>query len=307
MTKAIISIAARMASTRLPGKVMAEVGGKPILQHLVERLSRSRAEVVIANNGGDPEILDLADRLGVYCFHADLDVMDIHRLAAVWSHADFILLAGADDPFLDPALFDLVLDRLERGDVQYVKTQGWPLGMNVWGWTRAAMEDGHRLATAPDERQHVVPFWERRPLTYPAAVIRRDGPDLYDHYRLTVDNPSDLTLTQYLYGVIGATSIEAERVIRYLALHPSVVAINVDGLRGTAARDAIYDVTPVENVMEGLTRHPLSKHLDEIREHIAVERRAALAAIPEQGGFAEGRAAALLSVEQWLRYREAAR
>lgn len=322
--KAIISLAARMRSTRLPGKVMAEVAGKPILQHLVERLRHSQAEVVVSNNENDSELNELAFRLGVrYVPGGGCDMMQMHWIAGQVADADYILLAGADDPFLDPALFDMVLERLQKGDVAYVKTAGWPLGLNVWGWTRQAMEDGQRLATAPDERQHVVPFWERRPKTYPSAVLHRAGEDLYDRYRVTVDGPSDLELVRVVYSQRkwdwshladlpyddprraprapggGPTqdwiiqNLTAEMVIGFLESHPEVAAINADGLHGYAARDAIYSVQPIDDGV-----------LEEVQKHVAIERAAALAADREEPReFHQGRAAALLSLSQWLEYR----
>lgn len=296
--KAIISLAARMKSSRLPRKVLADVGGEPILEHIVNRVRLSRAEVVISNNEADPEIRELAERLGVrYVGVKGADVMTIHWLAAQATDADFILLAGADDPFLDPAIFDLVLDRLEKGDVAFVKTAGWPLGLGVWGWTRAAMEAGQRLATAPDERQHVVPFWERRPKAYPAAVLHRAGEDLYDRYRLTVDGLSDLDLVRKVYELLTeglggrGVPITSEEVISCLETYPDIAAINAEGLHGYAARDAIYDLTPVDTIAA-------------VRAHVATERLAAIGARAEAPDWNDGRAAALLSLDQWLQYRE---
>jgi spore coat polysaccharide biosynthesis protein SpsF (cytidylyltransferase family) len=299
--KAVISVAARMQSTRLPGKVMAEVDiindhqtiPQMILEVITDRVGIARAEVIVANNGCDPEIREWCERFVVDYVAARVDVMAIHHAAMVHTDADILLLAGADDPFLDHRVFDLVIERMERGDVDYVRTAGWPLGLNVWGMTRKAMEDANRLATAPDERQHVVPFFERRPNTYRQAVLHRAGEDRYNDFRLTVDEPADLELTRAVYAALPWDA-SAEDVIAFLDAHPEVAAINAAGLHGTAARDAIYaDLRPVDG---GL--------IADIRSHVEVSRRAALGAVPEQGAFAEGMAAAMLSFSQWLGYRE---
>ena len=311
MSNAIISIAARMTSTRLPGKTLAPaVNGLPLLMAIVDRLRPARARVVVATTSDasdEPLLRDirrwysstLVGKLQSidWVVGSPADLMERHAQAAAEHDADYILLAGADDPFLDYRLFDMVLDRLEQGDVAYVKTTGWPLGMNVWGWTRQAMEEGNELATAADEREHVVPYWERRPSRYPAAVIRRqaqsewvDDGDLYDKYRLTIDNQSDLDLTRAIYGILGRIDASAEEVIALLEKYPSLAEMNRDGLHGTAARDAIYSVAPVDG----------SDVVAKVKRHIATERLAAKAAIPERGAFAEGQDMALLSVGQWL-------
>lgn len=301
MTRAIISVAARMTSRRLPGKVMADINGRPMLDRLLERLCDARAAVVVATSESTPidsGIDAAADRVDVAVARgSDDDLISRHAvIARIWE-ADYVLLAGADDPLLDPTLFDKVLERLERGDVQYVKTAGWPLGLNVWGWTREAMEAANEQATAPDEREHVVPFFERRPQTFPQAVIRHE-PDLYDRFRVTVDNQSDLDVIRAIYAHFGDEMFYAEEVIGFLAQHPEIVALNADGLRGTAARDAIYSIDPIEVPVRPETT------LVDVRNHVAVERRAAQAAIPERGAFAEGQAAAMLSLDQWLAYQE---
>ena len=301
MSNAIISIAARMTSTRLPGKTLAPVFGETsLLETVVRRVAGARAEPIIATTASrlDQPIWDFAAAYGVRVFAgAESDLMSRHHFAARDLDADYVLLAGADDPFLDYRLFDMVRDRLEQGDVAYVKTAGWPLGMNVWGWTRQAMEEGNELATAADEREHVVPYWERRPSRYPQAIIHRpnrsewiaDG-DLYDKYRLTIDNQSDLDLTRAIYGILGRIDASAEEVIALLEKYPSLAEMNRDGLHGTAARDAIYSVAPVDG----------SDVVSKVKRHIATERLAAKAAISERGAFAEGQDMALLSVGQWL-------
>lgn len=296
--RAVISIAARMTSKRLPGKVLRPVAGVPILELIVRRLSTVGPQVVIATTDSpqDGPIRDLGYRLGVHvhCGSPD-DLMARHWEVMRLADADLLLLAGADDPLLDPAIFRRVLERLHWRDVEYVKTAEWPLGMNAWGWTRGAMEAGYREATAKDEREHVAPFWERRPRRFRQDVIRRPRGNLYDQYRVTVDNPSDLALADLIVRELGTgAGWGAEDVIDLLDAHPEWAAINADGLHGTKARDAIYSIDPVDD--DG----PEVDDLAKVRAHVAVERRAALAAIPERGAFAEGQAAALLSLDQWL-------
>jgi len=139
--KAIISLAARMTSKRLPGKVLADVAGRPMLERILTRLREAGPEVIVATTAepDDAPIVELAQRMGVRVVEGSpTDLMVRHWQAVNATHADIVCLAGADDPYLDPLLFDRLVARLSRGDVQFVKSIGWPLGMNAWAWTREA-------------------------------------------------------------------------------------------------------------------------------------------------------------------------
>src|SRR5262249_36594143 len=147
--RAIIDLQARMKSRRLPGKVMATVRGRPILAYLIERLARSRyAEVVVATtiDASADVIYDLPRPMGAHCTRGPVDdIMERHTLSMYESLADIVCVAGADDPFLDPAIYDGLIDLLTRRNgqqlpVHYAKSVGFPLGLNGWAWTRQAME-----------------------------------------------------------------------------------------------------------------------------------------------------------------------
>jgi len=243
--KAVITIPARMTSTRFPGKVLADVGPDSALGFLITRLSPVTPVVVVTSaDPSDAPIVETAKSHGAQVVlgqHGDMIAQ--HRRVGLETTADIFLMAGADDPLLDPALFRLLIDRMAVGDVQYTKTAGWPLGMNVWAWTRRAIGIAFREAIAPEERQHVVPFWERRPDRFPQAVISRTK-SVYDLYRVTVDEGPDMQLVRILISMLPE-GFGAEDVIDALERHPELCLINASGLRGTAARDAIYDVTPI--------------------------------------------------------------
>src|SRR5665213_2785422 len=169
-----------MASTRCPGKVMAPIMGRPLLAYLVERLGRNRYAKVVVATTAEPEddvIANLARSMGAQCVRGPVDNLIERHAMAMWiTNADIVCLAGADDPLLDPAVFDKMIERLRDqrgGKMEYVKTTGWPLGMNAWAWTKQAMIDADLESTAKDEREHVIPFWERRPDRYPMAVLER--------------------------------------------------------------------------------------------------------------------------------------
>jgi Spore coat polysaccharide biosynthesis protein F, CMP-KDO synthetase homolog len=243
--KAVITIPARMTSSRFPGKVMADVGPDSALGFLITRLSPVAPVVVVTSaDPSDAPIVETAKSHGAQVVlgkHGDM--IRQHYLVARDTDADVFLMAGADDPLLDPALFRVLIDRMAIDDVDYAKTAGWPLGLNVWAWTDRAIAEAYNESRTPEERQHVVPFWERRPDRFPQAVIARTR-SVYDLYRVTVDEGPDMQLVRTLISMLPE-GFGAEDVIDALERHPELCLINASGLRGTAARDAIYDVTPI--------------------------------------------------------------
>ena len=246
--RAVITIPARMTSTRFPGKVLAELGpgsDETALGFIINRLSPvAPCVVVTSSDPSDAPIVEVAQSHGAQVVLGEHgDMIAQHMRVARETDAYIFLMAGADDPLLDPALFRLLIARMEVGDVDYAKTLGWPLGLNVWAWTREAIRHAHMYSQAPEERQHVVPFWERRPDRFRQAVIARSE-SVYDLIRVTVDEGPDMQLVRTIVSALGE-GFGAEDVIALIERHPELLRINADGLRGTAARDAIYDSTPI--------------------------------------------------------------
>ena len=245
--KRVISLCARMESSRYPGKTMADIAGRPALVFLAERLKHVNAEVVIVTGPDDVPIQKVASVLDLRCVvgvHGDM--MAQHWRVAQATDADVIALAGADDPLLDPQTFrDVFREFGHWYSPDYVRTRGWPLGMNVWAWNREAMEVGYEKAVAPEERHHVIPYWERRPHRWKIGTVSRE-PDAYD-VRVTLDTPEDReVISAIAVALRNVRDFGVTDVLRQLELHPDWAEINKGQLHGLAARDVLYDLTPVE-------------------------------------------------------------
>src|ERR1700761_1949451 len=123
--KTIATIEARMNSSRLPGKVMLPILGKPALQLLVERLQRSSSldGIVIATttHPADAVLERLAAKLGVGCFRgSEEDVLERVLLTAQSAQADVIVEITGDCPLMDPAMVDAVVASHRTGKLDYV-------------------------------------------------------------------------------------------------------------------------------------------------------------------------------------------
>ena len=201
MTTAII-VQARMTSTRLPGKVLLPVAGRPLLAYLLERLRRARKahRIVIATttNTNDEAIVDFCASEGVDCTRgSETDVLRRYFEAATRFQADTLVRITSDCPLIDPGLVDLAIDSYlqHAGDIDYLSnmvTPSWPYGFAVEVFSYQALAEANAEATQEAEREHVTPFIYWRPERYRIQSLTTH-PDTSQH-RLTVDTPEDFEL-----------------------------------------------------------------------------------------------------------------
>lgn len=200
-------IQARMGSTRLPGKSLADVHGKPLLERVIERTRASRriGEIVLATTTepDDLALCRLAERCGVAWYRgAAADVLDRYYRAAQACGAQVIVRITADDPLKDPEIIDRVVNALlaEPG-LDYASNTiepTYPLGLDVEAFAFAALERAWREAADPYDREHVTPYFRRRPDLFRLASVRHSR-DL-SALRWTVDYPRDLEFARAVYA-----------------------------------------------------------------------------------------------------------
>lgn len=204
MKKNLIIVQARMTSTRLPGKVLMPVLGKPLLDYLVERLHhvRSRPRVVLATttNETDLPLVAAAERLGIACYRgSEDDVLSRYYEAALQFGGESILRITSDCPLLDPAVIDLVMKQFasRKHPWDYVSTtltRTFPRGMDVEMFTFEALKTAHDEATLPAEREHVTPFLYNNPDRFKLGSVT-NVLDVSRH-RWTVDTEEDFELVK---------------------------------------------------------------------------------------------------------------
>lgn len=194
---ALCVVQARTGSTRLPGKVLLDLGGRPVLALLLQRLQRGPYPVVVATSTapGDDGVVRLAEALDVPTVRGpEADVLERFRVAAdTWPDADPIIRITADCPFTDP-------DVVQRGAAVHARmgadytsntlARTFPDGLDVEFISRWALLVAAAEATRLDEREHVTPFIQRRPDRFRLAAFC-SGEDLGD-VRLTLDTAADM-------------------------------------------------------------------------------------------------------------------
>ncbi len=206
--RVVASIAARMNATRLPGKVLADVGGVPALTRLVRRLRRARRidAMVLAttDDAADDVLADWARREDVPCYRGDaVDVLGRVVAAQRMMGAEVAVRVNADTPLIDPALVDRAVGVFTVGVCDVVTTtrpHSYPQGVDVEVVRLADLEQVADTVTDPAVREHVtLHFYEhhdRYDVLALTAPVRLRAPDL----RLQVDYAEDLELVRQIYA-----------------------------------------------------------------------------------------------------------
>jgi len=198
--RTVAIIQARMGSSRLPGKVMMKIGGRPLLVYLVERISKARTldAIVVATttNPRDNVIIEECERRGIPNFRgSEIDVLSRYVSAARACLADIVVRVTADNPFTDPDSIDRIVDVIVSSNADYAIETNLPVGTasEAVRWKSLAFIDS--VANTPRWREHVTLYAKENPHTLNCAFLdARPGcnrPDL----SFTVDE-----LHEYLYA-----------------------------------------------------------------------------------------------------------
>jgi len=249
----IAIVQARLGSTRLPGKVLLDIGGQPMLVRVVERVRRAgRLDgVVVATTTEvqDDPVEALCRERGYACTRGSLqDVLDRYYQAARGAGAGTVVRITSDCPAMDPQLIDQTVDEFRRAGADFAAnrlpppwSRTFPIGLDVEVCTFAALERAWREADQPFQREHVMPyFYEGIPAgalsstcTAAAAsprgfrvVLVNHDPD-YGALRWTVDTPPDLELLRQVYARFdNQDTFSWTDVLALLEREPALARIN---------------------------------------------------------------------------------
>lgn len=230
----VATIEARMASTRVPGKSLLDIEGKPLLERVVDRirLSRHIQDVVIATSTNllDDAIQTLAERIGVACFRgSEEDVLARVVQAAESARAEVTVQFGGDSPFVDPQLVDRLIERyLSEPDLDLVTNclqLTYPLGIYTYVVPMRAMHDIATLASTTPEREDVTRYLWEHPERYRLVNLPAPPELNRPEIRLTVDYLEDVMLTRELYRILpeGFTTHD---VLNALDTRPELAVLN---------------------------------------------------------------------------------
>jgi spore coat polysaccharide biosynthesis protein SpsF (cytidylyltransferase family) len=228
MRRVVAVVQARAGSTRLPGKVLAEIEGVPMLELVLRRVlpaeTVSAVAVATSTAAEDDPVAELAGRAGVTVVRGSaLDVLDRYVQAARELEADAVVRLTADNPFVDANVVDLVTRTHEAAMPRpdYTSTTlgtTFPYGIAVEAVESASLETAGRDATDPYEREHVTPQLYRNPDRFRLLAV--ESPVDYDAVRLTVDDAGDLAFARRVFAHLGGTDASWRDAADAARAHP---------------------------------------------------------------------------------------
>jgi spore coat polysaccharide biosynthesis protein SpsF len=246
----LVVVQARMGSSRLPGKVLREVCGRPLLALQVERMRRSRRAdrilVATPDTPADQPLATLSRDLGLTCFQgSENDVLDRFYQACRsvgLEDADAVVRVTADCPLLDPDLMDEIIGAHLAGDYDYVTNTlppSYPDGLDVEVLRFAALARAWREAELPSDREHLTRFIRRRPEQFRHHNLAHD-PDL-SALRWTVDQEEDLRFVTQVFEHFQpvGTAFSWRDVLALVEQRPDIAGLNRGIARNAGVQSAL--------------------------------------------------------------------
>src|SRR5581483_2990380 len=237
--RSVAIIQARMGSTRLPGKVLRDLAGEPMLSRVVERTRQARSldEIVVATSDleADDRIESLCnERRWAFYRGSEKDVLSCYYEAAKEFEADIVVRVTSDCPLIDPALIDDHVERLKARwcEVDFVTNmmqQTFPLGLAVEAMPIDVLVRMHRMSRSPELREHVTTLAYVEPGRFEIEHILHTT-DL-SKMRWTVDTAEDLAFVRRIFQHFGQDMFSWQEVLPVLERYPEWQEIN----RGMAA------------------------------------------------------------------------
>ncbi|GIL41470.1 cytidylyltransferase domain-containing protein [Roseiterribacter gracilis] len=255
MTKRAVAIVqARMGSGRLPGKSLRPLAGLPLAGHALFRLRQCKQldDVALAttDRAEDDALADWARAQGFVTVRGSADdVLSRYLDAARATQADIIVRVTGDAPLVDPALVDLLVERLRVGDVEFAAIEGRCSDCGIDPITRDGLERlGREVGTHPVAREHVTGYLHVDPGFLLIAQVRATGDRFVEGARLSVDVPADLAFFEAVYAQLGVRAPEADflAVLALLRRDPSLLAINAAVRQRAASETPLRLIAHVE-------------------------------------------------------------
>lgn len=229
----------RMTSKRLPGKILLDLGGQPMLARVLQRVRRSRLidQLVMATtvDSSDDPVAEFCRQRGYACFRGNLfDVLDRYYQAARHFNVDVVVRITADCPVIDPLEIDRTVQAFLDADVDFAANRlpppfkrTTPIGTDTEVVKFAALERAWKEASEKYEREHVMPYFYDQPGRFKTLVLDHE-PDL-GHLRWTVDTPEDLEVLRQIYASFNnRDDFSTDELIEHCRLHPDWQLLNAN-------------------------------------------------------------------------------
>jgi spore coat polysaccharide biosynthesis protein SpsF len=215
--ESLVVVQARLCSTRLPGKILMDLAGEPLIVRMVERVARMKtpARIVVATttDPADDALVSVCRAAGFEVFRGHpTDLLDRHLAAARRSGAVVVAKVPSDCPLIDPMVIDAIFARFEEKDSDYssnLHPASFPDGNDAEIMSVEALEHAFREARLDFEREHTTPFLWERPERFRLSNVAweeradgRPGRDYSMSHRWTIDYPEDYEFIRRVYEAL---------------------------------------------------------------------------------------------------------
>ncbi len=207
--KILAIVQARLESSRLPNKIVADIGNVPLLEFLLTRLNRAKTitQIVVAlpDTKANKDLAQWIEALGYSAFYGNnKDVLARYLEAAVRFEADIIVRITADCPLVDPTIVDKVvtnfLDNPKCGISTNTHPHTFPDGLDCSVFSKDSLELAFENATDEYDREHVTPYLYRK---YEKSLVNYSCEKDFSHLRVTIDEKVDLDVVSSVVELLG--------------------------------------------------------------------------------------------------------
>lgn len=240
--KTLAIVQARMSSTRFPGKVLADLQGKPMVIQQLERISQSQSldAIVVATStdASDDQLVEVLNSFGYTAVRGDLDdVLERFILAIDMYQPEVVVRLTADCPLTSPRVIDEVVAAFHASHADYLSntmTPTFPDGLDVEVVKADVLREVAKASTDQPEREHVTLGVYRRNDRYQIENFAQSD-DLSD-LRWTVDTPEDFAFVQKIYSELFPSNpnFDLPDILRHLEAHPELSRTQADAPRNAA-------------------------------------------------------------------------
>jgi len=209
MTKILACITARMQSTRLPGKVLKPIAGKPMNRYIYERLMRDSDSVhnvcycIPMGEGNDVLRKTVSEWGAVYQSSANEDVLKNFIDAGDQNNADILLRITGDNIFTSPEYIDAMVDKHLQTNADYSRVQGLPLGMTAEAMNLSMLKDLHNHIDDPAQTQYLL-MYAFDPDRYKCTVLEPQKKHNKPFISVTVDTQEDWDRTERILNTYSS-------------------------------------------------------------------------------------------------------
>lgn len=225
---------ARMSSTRLPGKVLKPLVGKPMIYRQIERIKRAnRIDKLLVATSVEPTddaIAEFCCQSDVECFRGDLhNVLSRYYYGALSVNATTVVRLTADCPVIDPTVIDAIVAQHVEAHNDFTsntKPATLPDGLDVEIMQFSALEKAYKEATTDFDTEHVTPYITNHRELFKVDSYQNDV-DL-SYHRWTVDNPEDFELVEFIYNQLYTQNPQftSDDIYALLDKHPEIYGLN---------------------------------------------------------------------------------